>query len=742
MNDAHTLIWEGRPYIPVGCVFIAQSVAPSASADAYQADVKALETLKSKGITHVILKGTVPATAADPSTWQKIIDYLDANGFTYGMEPNDGPKEPLRGYLISPNRYRLEGPTTETTISCSAPDVDSAIYLVVNRIDDSVETTGGAVVRDGKMSVKLGAPLSAGQILIVYPHKSYKSVADGGIGDIWSGFAEYRDRTMEYFKKIKFGPGMWFFIEPFTSKMDFTDEMVGLVPDSVGFRLGFEAYLTKMYVHEGAVTTAWSLTDNLNSLETAARLIPLWSAGRGIPYAYDRASAQLYSVDTTTTQLWPDMIKYRDASAQEYMNIIADTLKKNVVDVPVVFNASSYHRIYANPFGLGGFDGLGADVYGTGDTPVTKVAGPAYSLAEESAKSMWDITSGTQDTTKNWSNETTALASLDTLREIGCKGFFVDSSAVTNDQIDWLKHFKDQVKSSAYTDFKPTVVSYPVIPQTGGYVRRLGHDAWWLPSLKAGEISYIGDGLSAYTILGEDKAYLWSSIGPKTITVKIGPTGYPSVEFPDKSPLVKQKNGLFELTLTDSPVVLRGMDFNLVFPKETAAQEIDKLAQLIPVADKANLDVKSARSGFANAKTVLANGQAMIAFGIAETSLKDLASGLGMDVWLEGEKSSGYSFDGPVVMPGASGNLVLALDRSDDPPFAPYTASYVFDTQSNSSYEIWIACTGPEDSSPVSYSMDGGSWASVNADAKTPDYAPGLAWYKSAEPIFFPAHMY
>ena len=47
-----------------------------------------------------------------------------------------------------------------------------------------------------------------------------------------AGLGEYRDRVLAFFKNVKFGPGLRFFEEPFTSKMDFTGEFANLVPDS------------------------------------------------------------------------------------------------------------------------------------------------------------------------------------------------------------------------------------------------------------------------------------------------------------------------------------------------------------------------------------------------------------------------------------------------------------------------------------------------------------------------------
>lgn len=757
ITDTHTLLWDSAPYVPVGGVFVSKYIAAGATEENYQADVKTLEIIKSKGITDIILKSGGPITSSAPAAWQKMIDYLEANGFTYGVEMDDGPKAPLQGYLISPSRYRLEGPSDETTIICDWPNVDSAIFLIANKIDNTISATGGAYVKDGKVTISLSEPLAAGQTLMIYPHKSFKSAADGGISDIWGGFNEYRDRVLDFFKIIKFGPGLRFFLEPFTSKMDFTGEMANLIPDSQGFRVGLEAYLSKKRVHEGSVNAAWGLNENLNSIETAARLVPLWSQGRGMPYAYDRASAHLYPVDSTVTQMWTDISEYRDTSAQEKMNTISNTLKKQVANVPVIFKNTKYHRIYANPFGMGGFDGLGAEASGTGDTPIIQTAGPAYSLAEECAKTMWFVVSGTQygEGTKSsvgYPSELTLATSLDYFREVGCKGFFVDSlQAATEDkhnnslindpqQIDWLKSFKSKIKPETLAEFKPTVLGYPITPATGASVKRLRPNTWWLPVLKVGKTGYMGDGISAYSIMGGDETYLWSNSGQKVITLKAGPRGLPTVSFPEGASVTKKGADQFTLALSDTPTVIKGVDFNMVFPYETVTAAIEKLAQLIPEADKVGYDVQKARSSLDRAKSVFKDGQPMIAFGIVQDSMKDLLNQLGGDVWLEGEQSPANNFDGSQPMAGASSGMILALNTNDNPPLSPYTALFTFDTQANSSYEIWIAGTPSADSSPVSFCIDDGNWAVVSpADSSLQNYAPGLSWYKISTENLFPA---
>lgn len=747
INDAHTLLWDGSSYIPVGAVFTPRYLALGATEENLKADTAALEAAKANGITDIILRSGGPITSSDPAALQKIIDYLDSNGFTYGLELDDGPKQGLSGYLIAPSLYRLEGPMVESNGTWSWPGVDSATYVVASKADLSVKATGGALVKNGKVTISLADPLSTSQVMLVYPHKTYPAYGQGAIGDIWSGFGEYRDRLLSFFKQVKFGPGLRFFLEPFSSKMDFTGEMTGFLPDSSGFRLGLEAYLAKKYVHEGAVNTAWGLRENLDSIVTATRLMPMWNAGRGLSYAYDRATAKLYPVDTLSSQMWRDILAYRDGSAQEYMSTIADTLKKQVAEAPVIFKCSKYHRIYANPYGIGGFDGLGADAFGTDESLVTGIAGPVYSLAEESAKTTWFIAPGTspsrEDSPAAYPNQTAFATAMDYFREIGCKGFFVDGLQPPDaarrtgvdligqpSQLGWLKDFKDKLQRASSADFKPAAVYYPTSPLVGAYTKRLAPNTWWLPTLRLGSTSYIGDGLGGYGLAGEDMSYLWSGTEKRAITLKSSPMGIPTVIFPDKGAVAKKKGGLFGVTLTPDPTVIKPLDFSLVFPSETAEAEIAALAGMIQEASKAGIDVHRANEGMKQAKQVLGRGEPVVAYGMAQTAVQELVAVTGGVSWLEGEQSIANSFDGPKAMPGASSNLVLMLDRSEDAPLSPYSAAFSFEVATSSSCQIWLAGTPPADGAAVSWSADDGAWSPIAANSARQDYAPGLSWYK------------
>lgn len=744
INEAHTLTWDSQPYIPVGAVFVSKYLSEASDAS-FKTDTLALEKLKSKEITDVILKAGKPITSCDPAALQKIIDYLDENGFCYGLELDDGPQETLSGYVISPNRYRMEGPVEGNIFSYDWPGVDSAVFVVVDKISSEIREQGGAVVRSGKVTIKLNEPLGSTSVLLVYPHKAL-SDQNGAVRDLWTGFGEYRDRLLTYFKGVKFGSGLRFFMEPFTSKMDLDGELASFVPDSAGFRLGFEAYLLKKFGHIGSLNSGWSMLDQLPNAETAARAIPFWGSGCGVSYLYDSASAKLYSLDLSACSFRRDLIDYRDLSTQEYMNTIADILKKSVANVPVVFENNKYHRIYANPFGMGGYDGLGVVGYGTGEGPVIRVGGGAYSLAEESAKCTWMIVADAQggepgSKTPYYSSETAMTGALESFREVGYKGFFVDDlqQDVNAAQMDWLKSFKDKAKRIA-PNYKASIVSFPILPPAGGYVKRLDVDTWWLPSLRIGKKTDFGEGLGAYSLTGEDRVYLWSGLGPTTITLRSNNLKLPTLEYGPKGSIVDKRKGYYELKLTENPIVLRRVEFDTLFPVETAKRRMARALDLLPVAEKMGGSVTRIKGFLDNAKSVLENGQISVAYGMITQQLAELHNLVGLDIWLEGENAAIQNFDNASASPGASGGLALVLDTDQKAPMIPYYASYGFDVKSNTSFEIWLAASNLDDSSPASYCLDDAEWTQLTPKNKV-DYAPGLCWIRiGASNVFAGKH--
>jgi hypothetical protein len=148
----------------------------------------------------------------------------------------------------------------------------------VTRILDGVAT----------VSAEVG---SAGCVGLLYPHKSLSPTREGSLPDVWSGFDAYRDRLLGTFGRIKFGRGLRFFLDPLCHPIGLTGETEFVVPDSPQFRLEWEAYLSRRYTDIDALMTAWGLLDrDIKDFKHATSLLPLWPAGRGVPFLLDTAA--------------------------------------------------------------------------------------------------------------------------------------------------------------------------------------------------------------------------------------------------------------------------------------------------------------------------------------------------------------------------------------------------------------------------------------------------------------------
>src|SRR5579871_2504231 len=83
ITRSHTLMWDNAPYLPVGGTFSPHSLA-IANDMAWQEDQQALTTLKAKGIHDLIITPSQPLPDIPPANLQRLVDYLETNGFRYG----------------------------------------------------------------------------------------------------------------------------------------------------------------------------------------------------------------------------------------------------------------------------------------------------------------------------------------------------------------------------------------------------------------------------------------------------------------------------------------------------------------------------------------------------------------------------------------------------------------------------------------------------------------------------------
>ncbi len=753
INSAHTLIWDNAPFIPVGGVFIPKYLANGATDANWKSDTQSLDLLKQKGLTDIIIDPYVSATDVTSAAWQKLIDYLDSNGFRYGIAFGMGIDRPLTGTLIKPSIYRTDNVNSYGEASWRVAASDKAHYYLVDTQD------GSQIFREGEISVNGGvATAPAGDKIVgtavglLYPHVVITPYMNYNLPDIWGGFDAYRDHLLAIFSNVKFGSGLRFFIDPLGDRLGIPPNADYLIPDSQEFEIEWEAWLRRRYSTVDALVNAWGVVDHdLNSYETAARLIPLWSNGRGIPMLNDPKTGTKYTVKWNVSKYWANLHECRDSAIIYYMNAAADILKQQVADVPVIYTRTDLNPIFANANKIGGFDGYGVPAYGKGQTLVSNGADSAVVQCNEALRPMWCIVSETapSDANASYASRDSMFQDLNLLDDIGCKGFFVKGyDGITNGynmlsnlgQLDWLAAYKQRIQSDmTIATAKPNILLYPIsasgLVQEGnvpGYP-----DAWWCPTLAPGKPLMYGSSFAGYNLLQPSGqiTVLWSLTGQRETNFLLDDPKAVSITTPEGLP-VKGKIDMKKRTLTvmmdDNPLIFHTMGQD-IFPLEAAQDALKQLKYLIDLGVSEGIPVEQFRYYLERADSNYHLNNQETSFLMSAEAINNLVNIVEPFIWQEAEDPSYYTFSDKAPLAGASGGYALSLDTASPPGSDGYMAQYKIHVTKPDQFTVWVSGTPPgNDASPFIWNFDSDQ-PHNSSDAKVvgaPWFMNQLVWMK------------
>ena len=723
IGQGHGLNWEGAPYLPVGAVFVPLSWTGTGAGggDGWAKDKVALDALGKGGVHDLVLSaGAKGLTHVMPAAAQRVLDYLDANGFHYGLRIADFPKDPLIGYVVKPAVYRNPSPSASgPTRFRHIPGLADAFYALVAPKEGDIEESGAAQVTDGETAqVTLKNPV-AEDILLLYPQRLYlPGTPESRLPDLWQGYDEYRDRLLSFFGRVHLGPGFRFFLDPISDGIGFGGEVESVVPTTDGYRLDFEAWLNKKYNHNmDDLYRGWGIKNNdLPDFATAARCLPLWSGGQGAPYVYDPVKKVPYQVlnHPLNSHAWDDIRQFRLESVRGYMNALAGALKKGVADVPIVYGWGGRSALFTNTQSRGGFDGLS----------ITDTAAGAYAFAqaEETPRTTWLIAAQ-----PSGALAATANTDWDSLKAAGVRGFF--APVATPEDTSRLGAYGVSLSFQApELAGAPRVLPYPAgVPGLQISLRRLPDGVWWLPSYRAGALFGGGDSLSlgpllrAYRLTDPDgrlpRFVVWSPHGALTHAsfpfVKDSPAVITDAAgFPVK---VEKKKGAWTVSVGADPIVISHV--GAVPLPEDAAEAADKeAARLIKLAKDQGLPVEIYTERlFQIRNTIPASARdSDLRYNAIARLIGDMTRALQPFVWLEAESASSHTFDSVVSDSEASGGSYLSLDTDRLPPSSTgdvgsgYRAEYKFSVNATGTYTLWMAGSPTRDAAPFTYTLDGG----------------------------------
>jgi hypothetical protein len=749
INDAHSLIWDGRPYLPVGGQFCPRYFVEARTEENWRADVESLRLLKSHGILDIYINPVRGATRIPTADWQRLIDLLEEEGFRYGIELTDGPDRPLTGWVVRPAIYRKPDITSAASVTLQTPGLAGGLAILADSKGEILNVRQLVAAGDSSVIPVQGTEEDR-RILLVYPLKRLDPARDG-LQNFWEGYSEYRDRLIAHLKPLKLGPGFRFWVDPFINEMGLRGEAEFLIPASRAYQVELEAWLRKRYTDAASLARAWGLPGEVSSFEQASRLIPLWRDRKGLTAVYDTGTGKTIRLAAAESRMWEDLLAFRTQSIRGYLNAAAAVLKREIANVPVVVKWTANYEFLIND-DPSGFDGLGVEAYGNPAEIGPYAAAQCLSLAKQSSRPVWLVATEIQTTAserkehRGFRSPDELTACLSALKDAGAKGFFVFGFRLsppwtnfdlleTPEQLDWLASFQDRLGTEPLLhEWSPRAVWFSFRNPLGADIRRLERDLWWLGGQMDATEVFVEPGVRAYSLSesGADNVYLWVEGPPRTVEIHTPPGVEPAVHFtgPEERKATRTKNAL-RIPLTRDPAIVSGLAPSQFVSREALISQAEALAGLIKRAESRGILAGQYRMALENAQTMIKGDRLMLARSTLARALEEIQALVAPFAWLEAEDATETGFTAQGYHPGASGTRYLKLDTPDSPPLAPYSASYAFFVPADGDYQVWVAGSQLDsaETSPLSWSLDGSGWTPVSGVAPTGDaYGPGFRW--------------
>ena len=724
--DSDALVWDGGAYVPFG-LRVVFSCLESADITAFsQSDKDIIENIYSVGVKDIIISNGYQITQSNPDVLQEIIDFLENKGMSYGIELGEETDEPLKGFIIDPAKYRLDGPFPEQKLTRMAPAIDSGLFTVVSKTNGRI-TQSGVIEKNpnGQININTAGPLDSSAALLIYPHVTFYNNFD-----IWQGYDQMRDEILAYFKDVKLSSGFRFFYNPFNAqKLEFAKNMRYFIPNSSKFSLGFENYITKKYFTIGAIAEFWGMPEGLKEAQDYLKLVPLWAPGRGLPQFYNSKTSTFINANIDFCSYWDDMLAYRNQSVRRYMDSICEVLRKNIANVPVIFSAKEINETYSMNVSQSSSDGFIYDYSGNKDNLVNVNAGLLSTYADSYPKTTWLTTMN-----PNVSNQ----SDINNLLELGYKGFFWDY----NDISDAIKvaNMENGIAKSVVSEFSAKIIEYPEDSFIGITPQKLDSNTWWLPASKKATIYAFGEEIFGYMIEGTGDFVLWSTYDDCKITFPGLRDRNPVAIYPEKLNIKKLKSvgkiPMYQITIGKTPVVLRNISAGTFFPKEVAEKELANLDDMRKKYKVDDVVDKLQKVSSDKVKTAIKNGSYSNAYGMAKEAIGRFLALYGSNIWIDDRAFKRNSFTEFKPTKHASYGLTLVLDETDAPPVSEYYASTTIETAENRNYTMWVAVSNDNISSDFQISHNGNPWRSVDKDSKI-SYGENFSWYKVGEFSFY-----
>jgi hypothetical protein len=717
INFARSLIWDNMPYVPVGIwLRITDPI-----------DEARYTEIKQTGLSDVILEMPLAPGEMSNLAWQASINLCEKQGFKYMLAMGADP--PLTsGYQVTPQSYRVPNVSDAGVQNIRIPKADSAIFALVDKTDATVVQFGKVTPTDGLFRIQLHPRDSGAYVLLIYPH-----FPQGLLPDYWEKYDIQRDNLLSTLLSLKFGKGFRGFLDPLGRRVKWMDPERDFVPDSKLFRSEFERALRKNYSSIGKLNAAWGLTEyDLPSYEIAARVMPMFSRGRGTNILWDSQNDKLYKVEIGKCKYWHDIQEIiRGASARRARNL-ASAVKK-VVDVPVIYTWTGWSNVFEPQDAAS--DGIGMLCRGIGASVIENSAAYVLSAIFDWSPSGWLLASDMMASSNgktDYTDENSMHLTLDWAKSLGAKGIFVRTGS-SKETLTWLSNYAQiTARDNNLSTTQPLGVFFPETARVPAEIMRLSSTVWWLPSSAAGDRVDFGADFDAYWISRPNGTfiYVWSHGEERDLTLRlIDPKNVSVLTFDGLPVETKNKGNKLSFRVGPKPVLVGGLT-DIPVPVEAENQVIDEFDRLLNLSQKYKMDITDLKSAMREGEE-LAKSSPGAGYAQMREVVNKASSRLASYAWVEAEITRDHTFGDSPITPGASGQRVLKISTSIEPPGGTYLARYNIQLPVEGEYTLWIAGVPPgeNNASPIEWIVDStpvGKVAKAEVEAR---YGGKYGWY-------------
>ncbi len=700
IDENHSLVWDGKRYVPVGVRVDGTAAAVDAANEA--------------GIKDLLIDLPV---AGD---WGATISEAEKNGQRYLVRiSSHAPGTP--GMAVDPAAYRIGGLVGSRHFEVPLYGATEALVIVALQRDGSLLDRMLLPVKDGRISIDTKVNAGLDNVVLIYPRTDSLETPD-----LWTGFDGHRDALLARLGQTPFGKGLRGIVDPMGRSASLPGQELHGVPTTVAFQAELATVLEANYRTIDNVMKGWSMgastlstslrgNDGKTVVQTTfmdlAKLVPLWSGGRGVFMLWDPTTNRVYPC-SRDSQVWKDISQAISSAASRRIGRLCAAIR-SVVNVPVVqeWNGWSGLTEAKEP----AFDGIAARASGASPSELVDSAARTVSTAVRWSTRGWLVATDVAVAKKD------LRPSLDDLAALGLRAAFVDA-----DPKDVSDAAKDR-GSNPPADLAINPVFFPENAANPAAAQRLPNGRWWLPTPEDGNRLDYGDSFYGYRMRTPqgDRVVIWAKSPGRYLLRMVHPetARITSMDGSDSDPR-KAKNGLL-LTIGQFPVLIDELQ-ELPVPDIAFKETLDTFLRLTQLAESTRHVGTDETYAFTEAAAVFDQNPGG-SYTVMRQQLRSFAGKLSPLAWIEAESTRDTTFSDVAPLPGASGARALVL-RVAIPSEDGYVANYAAAVRERQPVELWIAARlTPERRRELEVAI-GGVTLFAN-DPPVSSYGAGFAWY-------------